>query len=853
MTVNGLATVNLSTLTGFQQAIMFVLMWIGHPITISIIVIQFRMWMFEDHLEPLVQKRREEREAREKRNALQGKWPQRVLSVFSQKSGANNRVTSDVELAEPEADTGSVKRGRLKVSMIRRIGTAPQRINPSGHVMGSSSVEPPTAAAPDHTPGTNSGHVFSESPRSLPAPIPEEHMPSIEIKRPTEDGTYSDPTDSHSMHRTPTVMDSSFPNAHPRRAFTDHIVEHGLSDDVDPSPSFPRVQTVEFAISRPVRTTSVEREGRPNYHGNPPHGLVERREGSRMGRTETSQTYRTNDGFERYPPRNFDITRTATGASKVRKGSRHTGFGGFPTPYRLLIKFVSWVAPDLAERIRLRLTVPRTPSVKLKHTKSIASQTIEAALQKEHKLIEKDLEFLGGVEYQSLKLLRTIVIAYHIGIQIIGYALVIGDATRKKWLPVFTAQPRFVPPTWFAVFQVTSAYTNTGTSLSDQSMIPFQSARLMIITMFFLILAGNTAFLLLANFVSDLSHKTVIWILKKCFPRDSPIQAPLHFLLKHPRRCFIYLFPSHQTWFLLTMIVTLTLTDWLCFLILDIGNPVTEAVPLPHRVLIGLLQAAAVRAAGFSTISLSALAPAVKVLYVIMMYVSVYPIAMSVRSTNVYEEKSLGIFNEAAGNDSEDSSLLSDEEKFRHRRGESRTKIWGEYLLWHARQQLAFDMWWLALALWLICIIERNPLSNPDNQTWFNIFPVIFEIVSAYGTVGMSLGIPFDNYSTCGVFHPLSKLIIIAVMIRGRHRGLPVAIDRAIVLPNEFNKKIDNEEPIIQEQTNSQGIRTRPLDAVPESLQATPAMNPMTGESRPVSPSALSFPSTIGSPDKAHS
>lgn len=46
----------------------------------------------------------------------------------------------------------------------------------------------------------------------------------------------------------------------------------------------------------------------------------------------------------------------------------------------------------------------------------------------------------------------------------------------------------------FAAFQVVSAYTNTGTSLSDQSMVPFQTARLMIITMFVLILAGNTAF-----------------------------------------------------------------------------------------------------------------------------------------------------------------------------------------------------------------------------------------------------------------------------------------------------------------------------------------------------------------------
>ncbi len=88
-----------------------------------------------------------------------------------------------------------------------------------------------------------------------------------------------------------------------------------------------------------------------------------------------------------------------------------TGFGGFPTPYRLLIKFVSWVAPATAERIRLRLTVPTTSSIKLKPTKSIASQTIEAALQTERKMISEDLELLGGVEYKSLKLLRLIVIS----------------------------------------------------------------------------------------------------------------------------------------------------------------------------------------------------------------------------------------------------------------------------------------------------------------------------------------------------------------------------------------------------------------------------------------------------------
>lgn len=38
----------------------------------------------------------------------------------------------------------------------------------------------------------------------------------------------------------------------------------------------------------------------------------------------------------------------------------------------------------------------------------------------------------------------------------------------------------------------------------------------------------------------------------------------------------------------------------------------------------------------------------------------------------------------------------------------------------------------------------------------------------------------------CGSFRKLSKLVVIAVMLRGRHRGLPVAIDRAVMLPKDF-------------------------------------------------------------------
>lgn len=48
------------------------------------------------------------------------------------------------------------------------------------------------------------------------------------------------------------------------------------------------------------------------------------------------------------------------------------------------------------------------------------------------------------------------------------------------------------------------------------------------------------------------------WVLSKCCRSASRMHETLYFLLDHPRRCFIYLFPSHQTWFLFTIVLGLT-------------------------------------------------------------------------------------------------------------------------------------------------------------------------------------------------------------------------------------------------------------------------------------------------------
>lgn len=187
-------------------------------------------------------------------------------------------------------------------------------------------------------------------------------------------------------------------------------------------------------------------------------------------------------------------------------------------------------------------------------------------------------------------------------------------------------------------------------------------------------------------------------------------------------------------------------------------------MPAGIKILNGLFEAASTRTAGFSCVNLALLHPGVQVSYMIMMYISVFPIAISVRRTNVYEEDSLGIYGgvrEEIDEKAHNSDL--------------------SYVGAHLRRQLSFDLWYIFMGLFILAISEGPRLMAND----FSMFAVLFEVISAYGTVGMSLGYPTVNASLCSQFSVVGKLVLIAMMIRGRHRGLPYGLDRAILLPSE--------------------------------------------------------------------
>jgi hypothetical protein len=112
------------------------------------------------------------------------------------------------------------------------------------------------------------------------------------------------------------------------------------------------------------------------------------------------------------------------------------------------------------------------------------------------------------------------------------------------------------------------------------------------------------------------------------------------------------------------------------------------------------------------------------------------------------------------------------------------------------RGQLSHDVWWIALALFLITLIETHH-SIEDPRT-YSVFTILFEIVSGYTNIGISVGLPDQSYSFSGGMYTGSKVIMILVMLRGRHRGLPVALDRAVRLPGKKLAEYEEEDAEIR-------------------------------------------------------
>ena len=160
------------------------------------------------------------------------------------------------------------------------------------------------------------------------------------------------------------------------------------------------------------------------------------------------------------------------------------------------------------------------------------------------------------------------------------------------------------------------------------------------------------------------------------------------------------------------------------------------------------------RSGGFYVVPISSVYIGLQVLYVIMMYISVYPVVITMRNSNVYEERSLGIY----ADDTDTSDLESGGPKLGTLAGKLRRTITTtfsypfpshpvpkqgtgtQFVRQQVRGQLAHDLSWLVLAILFISCIEVSNFER--DPVTYSVFNIVFEVVSGYGCVGISTGLP---------------------------------------------------------------------------------------------------------------
>ncbi|KAF9876859.1 hypothetical protein CkaCkLH20_05705 [Colletotrichum karsti] len=442
---------------------------------------------------------------------------------------------------------------------------------------------------------------------------------------------------------------------------------------------------------------------------------------------------------------------------------------GVSTRIRPVDNHITFEADDLTRRSTNSISSKTKPT---RPWLAILSASKEGRNSQFHSLTAAERSRLGGHEYRALRLLSVVVPLYSVLCHVLG-GLALGAWIANN-MPE-TATSNGANPWWAGIFFAVSAFNNSGMSLLDANVVPFQQAYFVLITMGFLILAGNTAYPLFLRLIFWSALKVLR--LTTAEGTCAELKSTLEFILKYPRRVYTNLFPSRPTWWLFFMVVLTNGIDWMAFEVLNIGNPVIEAIPVGARVLDGLFQALAVRSGGFYLIPISSAYPGLQVLYVIMMYISVYPVVITMRHSNVYEERSLGIY---ADDESQPGRTQVTEKK--HLSGgsvianflrenisfagvgaarpagrdghESRTSFVSQQI----RGQLAHDLWLLTLAVLVIVTIETSHfLADPVH---FSVFNVVFEVVSAYGCVGISVGLPNDAMSFSGGWHAGKHLVM---------------------------------------------------------------------------------------------
>ncbi|VAH51239.1 cation transporter HKT4-like isoform X1 [Triticum dicoccoides] len=363
-----------------------------------------------------------------------------------------------------------------------------------------------------------------------------------------------------------------------------------------------------------------------------------------------------------------------------------------------------------------------------------SSQNYMEGIQPEETMPHNQVQESKGMNHKSRNILAHVVAGYFIA-AIVCSSVVI---TIFLWIDSdarHLLKSKHIKMWTFSIFTAVSSFANCGFTPLNDSMAIFKNNPTFLLLVTPQILVGNTLFAPLL--------RLSIWTLGKLSSREE-----YAYILQHPKEIgYRHLQPHKNSVQLVLTGVMLILLQAMLICYFEWDSKSLEGMGWFQKLIGSLFQSANSRHAGETVIDISTLSPPIMVIFALVMYL---PSGTSILAT--------------CG----DNRSLADKKENPNGRA-----TWKKFAMTKRTC--------LVIITILACITERKSMTaDPLN---FSIFSVIFEVMSAYGNVGYSLGYSCDkllrpdsacrdaSYGFVGRWSDKGRLIIILVMFLGRFKA----------------------------------------------------------------------------------
>ena len=307
--------------------------------------------------------------------------------------------------------------------------------------------------------------------------------------------------------------------------------------------------------------------------------------------------------------------------------------------------------------------------------------------------------------------------------QVLGFTLFMeGIGTILLFFGFYPASAGAAEALWQALFHSVSAFCNAGFSLFSDSLIGVRNSWLVNLTVCVLIVSGGIGFLVVAEVRGRAFAKRRRW-----------------------RRLSL-----HSKLVLSTTAVLIAAGAAILFF-MEAGNTLAP-LSVPQRVMAALFQSITARTAGFNTLPIEAMASETLFVIILLMFIGASPGSCGggIKTTTFATICLLGTARLQGRNHPQAFSRMIS--------GASVAKAIGIAML---------GLLVIVAGTLVLTMSELGGVSRLQSQGRF--FELLFETVSAFGTVGLSMGAT-PGLSTAG------KLMIAAVMFVGRLGPLVLAV-----------------------------------------------------------------------------